>query len=191
MTRLITCVLGALAIGGTLVIAGAVGAEPSAPTDRSMQPHLKAWSNIIRDSSKRFVVLPDFDNAAVLDRETGLVWEQAPDFAVRAWSSPTPPFGLAADACISKSIGSRTGWRLPSIHELMSVVDRTLGGLSLPPGHPFTNVQGVLYWSATTVAMNPAFAWVVDFNGGGATPNVKSTAYRVWCVRGGGPISEY
>ncbi len=39
-------------------------------------------------------------------------------------------------------------------------------GPTLPLGHPFTNVQGDVYWSATTVAGTPNSAWLVFFDTG-------------------------
>ena len=59
----------------------------------------------------------------------------------------------------------RRGWRLPSVHELASLVDPTNpgGDPDLPAGHPFSNVQSSRYWSATTNADNPTNAWFVGF----------------------------
>ena len=45
---------------------------------------LPTWDNVINGPG-RFRVLWDFNNAAVLDRETGLVWEQSPDTGTRDW----------------------------------------------------------------------------------------------------------
>ncbi len=58
--------------------------------------------------------------------------------------------------CTTRTTGNRKGWRLPSVHELASLIDSNnlSGNPDLPPGHPFTNVQGEpeIYWSATTAA---------------------------------------
>jgi hypothetical protein len=96
-------------MGAALLLAGPVGAENSTTIDPSTQPHLKTWSNIIHDATKRFVVLADFENGdgpgrhAVLDRETGLVWEQSPQTTNHTWLD-------ARFQCANKNIGGRKGW---------------------------------------------------------------------------------
>ena len=129
-------------------------------------------------ASTRFVVLLDWNSEAVLDRETGLVWEQAPATVVQTWAN-------ARGACLNSSKGGRKGWRLPSIVELLSLVDPSVAspGPALPPGHPFTDVQSTGYWSASTDARNPPFAWLWDFHFGLGIID-KTSSVRVWCVRG-------
>ena len=133
----------------------------------------------------RFIVLTDWSSQAVLDRETGLVREQSPDTATLQW-------GGAAFTCATKNVGGRKGWRLPSMDELASLIDPSVfPSLALPAGHPFTNVQAAPYWSATTVAVSTSSAWLVDFNLGSVFTNAKTSPTYLWCVRGGGPLSEY
>ena len=95
-----------------------VGALATDSIDPATQPALKSWSNKI-PAAKRFVVLPDFNNEAVLDRETGLVWEKSPDQGgAYRWDTDE-----AAAACINSNVGGRKGWRLPAIDELASLID--------------------------------------------------------------------
>jgi len=130
----------------------------------------------------RFIVLLNWGSAAVLDRETGLVWEQ----------SPTTMFTFtwlnAQIHCNQLTVGNRKGWRLPTLQELASLVDGDPANTSsprLPAGHPFSNVQS-FYWSATTFASVAGFAWGVNFNSGNADTFSKSvTVVFAWCVRGG------
>ena len=114
---------------------------------------LPTWDNVINGPG-RFRVLRDFNNAAVLDRETGLVWEQSPDTGTRDWL-------VAHRFCIDRAVGNRNrkGWRLPTVQEIVSLVDPTHNRPS-PAGHPFSNVQPDFYWSATTFGEIPPWRGV-------------------------------
>src|SRR4030095_1330601 len=113
----------------------------------------------LNNVQQRFRVLNAFNNEAVLDRETGLVWERSPSTQTLAWPN-------ARLFCAQKAVGGRGGWRLPAFNELASLVDPTVtnpGVLRLPAGHPFLNVQAAAYWSATVFANQPGFTIAVDF----------------------------
>ena len=92
------------------------------------------WDKQIKGPT-RFQVLKTFAGAAVLDKETGLVWEKSPTSDTFTW-----PFAVIH--CASLSVGGRAGWRLPGITEVMSLVDPSVPtpGVTLPDGNPFTNV---------------------------------------------------
>lgn len=156
-----------------------------------MVQHLKSWSKKIEDASKRFIILSEFNDEAVLDRETQLVWERKPSTTTHLWQN-------ARFVCAQKAIGGRGGWRLPSFYELSSLVDPLVKDASiprLPPGHPFQDVQAGFYWSSTAVADEPGFALGVDFGflSGSDAPilvtdiNTDGQTHFAWCVRGGSP----
>jgi uncharacterized protein DUF1566 len=135
------------------------------------------WDKVL-SAAQRFTVLSAFNNAAVRDNETGLVWEQAPVGGPTTWA-------IARVVCLSKTSGGRKGWRLPSVHEMASLIDATLPIPTLPTGHPFTINLSSSYWSATLSADNSAAAWHVQFSNG-LVSNVDRTndSFFVWCVRG-------
>jgi hypothetical protein len=124
-------------------------------------------------------VLSQFGDAAVLDKETGRVWEQSPDTGTRTWFN-------ALTHCYQREVGGRKGWRLPTIEELASLVEPgdPPGGPDLPPGHHFSNVRSSTYWSATTDVGSTSFAWRVDFFNGNVAPLAKTSNPFVWWVRG-------
>jgi len=141
---------------------------------------VQRWDQKINDPS-RFKVLSAFGGHAVLDNETGLVWQQSPSTSTFKWLN-------AQNHCNRLIIDGRLGWRLPTLQELASLVDPTQQFVSIPNGNPFSNVQGSGYWSATTDAGNTANAWHVDFSNlfGGVHSDDKGTFnFFVWCVRGG------
>lgn len=161
-----------IAITGDLESPGAPGSAMR--TLEGLQP--SSWSEKITKASQRFKTV--FGGAAVLDKETGLVWEKSPDTTQRTWSD-------AVAYAYNKNVGGRKGWRLPTVEELASLVDPKRSNPALPSGHPFTKVQSDSYWSSTTYAGNTSNAWDVDFNDGGVNGADKSYDNYVWCVRGG------
>jgi hypothetical protein len=137
----------------------------------------------------RFIVLSNMNSAAVLDRETGLVWERAPgdhngDGVVNA--DDTRIQFIARGACNSLTLGNRKGWRLPSLQEILTLFDGDPSNTSsprLPPGHPFINIQGVgAYWTST-VFEGQGGAAVFLSNGAIAFFGSALENFR-WCVRG-------
>ena len=145
-----------------------------------------AWDQKIPPDA-RFLVLTNWKSEAVLDKETGLVWEKSPALTTHTWSD-------ARFQCTSRTTGNRKGWRLPSIHELASLIfpSVALPGPTLPPGHPFLTVQAAKYWSATTLAGFPSDAWNVTLSNGFVTFNDKIiVSFLVWCVRGGNNADAY
>jgi hypothetical protein len=137
---------------------------------------------------------------AVLDKNTGLVWEQAPDGTPRVWGD-----GTAASAtryCVNKDVGGTVGWRLPSVVELKSVQDGSTGAVApFVPASAFTistsnatpGVQSALYWSASTNAVDPTDAWFVGFSNGNVSNGSKPSndGFHAWCVRGGMHADTY
>ncbi len=154
-----------------------VGAARSAGAiDLSGAP--PSWDRAL-PSTQRFVLLASFNNDAVRDNNTGLVWEKSPQTATATWNG-------ARFACINKNIGGQKGWRLPSIPDLASLIDPSVAspGPMLPSGHPFHNIQSAGYWSATTNAEDASDAWFVYFGRGFVDHDSKTHTGHTWCVRG-------
>jgi hypothetical protein len=152
--------------------------EPSAgpgPTMKTLDEIPPSWSQKL-PAAERFVIV--LDGAAVLDKETGLVWEKSPDTTERDWDA-------AIRYCYKKNVGGRRGWRLPTIEELASLIVTTQSNPTLPNGHPFLNVQSNFYWSSTTDVASTDLAWYVYLGNGNMASTIKTTSHYVWPVRGG------
>ena len=143
--------------------------DPPGSTMKTLDEIPPAWSQILPAddgpadgcNSSRFTRV--FGGVAVLDKETGLVWERSPDERGVAVEWAT-----ASGRCIKRTLGNRLGWRLPTVEELLSLYDPTATVFSSQPrissGHPFLNVRcsGDRYWTATTWRANTAYAYAVD-----------------------------
>ena len=140
------------------------------------------WSQIL-PASERFELV--MGGAAVLDKETGLVWEQSPDTTTRNWTA-------ALTHCYNREVADRMGWRLSTVEELASLVDPSQQGLALPIGYDsyFSNVLGEWYWSSTPSDTVSGHAWRVNMHDGTVSrTGGKLHTYFVWPVRGrAGPI---
>ena len=143
---------------------------------------------VLPTNCTRFVVLSNFSEVAVLDRETGLVWERSPSPILTArFNAPI--------LCSNRRTGGRQGWRLPRMDELMSLADPAVinNFPNLPTGHPFTNIQPE-YWvmdyiGTTFQQFLPALKVRTNapVGQGGFSSELEDplAAHSVWCVRGG------
>lgn len=115
----------------------------------------------------------------VLDNWTGLTWQQAA-------SSQTDTWANAMTACASNVAGlPGSGWRLPSMKELQTLVDDSRANPAIDPaafpGTPFD----VSYWTSSPVAFGQAGtrAWVVQFDEGKGPYDSVGHPYHFRCVR--------
>src|SRR5207302_11260623 len=155
MMKLISRIVGVLFLAMVLVTPGPAQAQTTSNGPYYATP---AWDQKLDCTTiatcPRFIVLLNWSSAAVLDRETGLVWEQSPSTSIFTWEN-------AQIHCMSLNAGNRGGWHLPTVQELRSLVDPSQASPDLPAGHPFSNVQSSEYWSATTNATNTSNALYV------------------------------
>jgi hypothetical protein len=137
----------------------------------------EGWDKQI-NAPNRFKVLAAFNNEAVLDKETGLVWQKVPIISDRSWFA-------AWKFCQLNITGNRAGWRLPTLEELRSLIDPQQSEPALPPGNPFTDVVTQNFWSATA-GFTSSNAVISGFQFGEISETDKSNlAANTWCVRGG------
>jgi hypothetical protein len=118
----------------------------------------------------------------VTDKLTGLMWTKDANLpgVYKTWQQ-------ALDYANNLMLCGYSDWRLPNKKELMSLIDRSKYGHALPSGHPFLNVQSFYYWSSTSHANYPIYAWSVSmWYGFMVVSNFKSeNIFYVWPVRSG------
>jgi hypothetical protein len=120
----------------------------------------------------------------VIDRLTGLTWTRTANLAVYplTWRE-----ALAFVAEMNRNnVFAYSDWRLPNRRELRSLVSHQNRRPVLPHGHPFRDVFPGWYWTSTSAAINPAYAWYVNLDGGRMFYGGKFQSYLVWPVRGKG-----
>ena len=154
--------------------AAAVAATSLALVSTAGAVDLRDWGRKYNTAGERYVVLASFNNEAVLDKETQLVWSRSARIP-KLWDQ-------APRDCFGAYIGGRTGWRLPHISELQSLLG---AGPVLPAGHPFQGIAaGAWFWSSTVYITTNAY--VVNLSTGAFTTYAKAYMNPNLCVRGVG-----
>ena len=122
----------------------------------------------------------DNDDGTVTDSKTNLMWSKDANLlggtmymdAVQKCDE-YPVYGL----------GGYHDWRLPSMPELKSLIDKSQSDPALPPGNPFINVQLYYYW--TTMVSEPGYHNVVYMDNGAQAFAYDWDELYVWPVRSG------
>ncbi len=111
----------------------------------------------------------------VVDNVTGLEWQRVNPSTGYTWYE-------AKAYCEGLSLAGRSGWRLPTLIELVSTVD--LGRFNDAVDTVVFQGYSSMLWSATERAASTSSAWYVNFYFGEPEHNDKSINYvRVRCVR--------
>ena len=126
----------------------------------------------------------EVQGTVVIDHATGLQWTRDANIGV------FPCTWMEAFEHIAEMNRQRHGghidWRLPNRNELRSLVSYQAKKPALPVGHPFENVFLGWYWSSTTAAIHPAYAWAMHLEGARMFYGRKDQEYLYWPVRGVG-----
>ena len=127
----------------------------------------------------------DKGDGTVLDKNSGLVWMKDANI-----TSLPMPYDGARQFLQEMNSGKRSNfgfsdWRLPTINEMETLVDKTSFYPALPPGHPFKNVMNHFYWSTSSGRDVVDYLWVMDLASGNMTMDyVSACSYKfLWPVR--------
>jgi len=75
-------------------------------------------------------------------------------------------------------------WRVPNRRELRSLISYQTRRPALPEKHPFLDVFQGWYWTSTSAAIDPAFAWYIHLEGARMFYGKKDQFFLAWPVRG-------
>ena len=112
-------------------------------------------------------------NQVVRDTKTNLRWERVATATLRTHA-------LGVQYCAGLTLAGG-GWRLPTIKELLTIVDRAEAGSPKWPTAFFDGPVGE-YWSSTTAYMDAGERYYVSFVTGAAASSDQGSRY-VRCVK--------
>jgi hypothetical protein len=119
-------------------------------------------------------------DGTVTDNVTGLMWQQAT-------GQDGITFTQAVSYCSGLSLAGHTDWRLPTIMELVSLLD--FDDQTLMDSTAFNTASATSLWSSTLVAFEASSAWYVDLEADSDEGNGVVQAYsfdsgmNALCVR--------
>jgi hypothetical protein len=155
---------------------GVTAKECATDTTQDLTCPVAGWELEDSDFQPNGQALVKTASDEVTDAHTGLIWQLGDD-------GNRYTFSAAIQHCATfKSAEAATGWRLPSVIELMTLNDY---GIDLPSLNPyFTGAQSTNYWTSTPTASANMLAWTVKFDYGEVIPFLTDSALPVRCVRG-------
>ena len=116
----------------------------------------------------------DNNDGTVFDTKTCLLWQQSDDGVRRNWYE-------AKEYAKAITLAGHSNWRLPTIEELTGIIDYKLWN---PACASLFTCRSNSYWSGSTFAAHPDYAWYVGFGNGYVGADAKGYAnVYVRCVR--------
>jgi len=122
-------------------------------------------------------MLIDNKDGVVMDTETVLTWQQGAVSKKYTWEG-------ALKYCQNLSLAGYSDWRLPTIKELRTIVDKSRFALAINIDY-FPDTWPSSYWSSTTHTYCADYAWGMYFYLGYDRKYYKSRCLYVRAVRGG------
>jgi hypothetical protein len=110
----------------------------------------------------------------VYDTKTKLTWQREFPGEGFTWSE-------ARSYCVNLDLQG-TGWRLPSMKELQTIVDDKTTMPSID-GAAFPNTPWGFFWTSSSYVDDPSLAWFVEFESGRTYYDPKDAAWNLRCVR--------
>jgi hypothetical protein len=106
---------------------------------------------------------------------TGLTWE-------RSASSATYTQAQAAAYCAANRIGGFSNWRLPTVIELVSIVDFSVSDPSIN-STAFPSTPSNYFWTSSPFVGSVGRDWVIRFINGTTIDSDDAVPSQVRCVR--------
>ena len=154
-----------------------------------MKGQSTSWDKKISGATRFKLVL---GGQAILDRETGLVWARH-FLDTENEENNTVNWEDAITKCYQKEVGGRYGWRLPTIVELATLLEKQeMESCWMPVAiRNLTDSACGSFWSCTPSLYQSDEAWYISFVHTEAFDSIwphtakKDTKKYSWCVRGG------
>ena len=128
-------------------------------------------------SSNRASIAAHYDRQAdtVRDLGTGLTWQRAvPDSLLT--------FDAAQAYCAGLTLAGKSGWRAPSLTELLTLVDERASDSPVIDRSAFPDTPAEAFWTSSYFGGASGQSWQVYFDRGNALYGLPSAAFRVRCV---------
>ena len=116
------------------------------------------------------------DSSVAIDKVTQLQWQRTGGITLRDYNS-------SWNYCANLILNSHNDWRMPTINELVSIVDYARTAVPILNVDAFRGGRLASYWSATDTARASDVVWGVLFSDGFVLQLSKTESNYVRCVR--------
>jgi hypothetical protein len=129
------------------------------------------WNGTITDTSTK-LMWQEVSSFTVIDEESSLFRDETAQY--KSWKE-------ANEYCKNLQLGKFNNWRLPTIKELLKLIDYKQ--ISPAINIKFKHTVLSYYWSSTEYLTSPSYVWCVNFYDGTVTHISKNKEYYIRAVR--------